>query len=632
MKDVFISYKAEEIDKATEVKLALEENGISCWMAPVSIPGGSSYAAEITQAIRGAKVFVLILSPKAQESKWVGKEVDMAINEGKLILPFMIEQCELLDDFRFYLTNVQYYEAYENKAQALEMLIRDIKKALGMQTEEASLEVEEVVAEPPKQVKEKTKKSIEKPKESKKSKKSGIKWLLAASVLLVFMGVMVGIFMQKEPDSVKIAGKEFLLSEESLTFRDATITDKDIENLKKMKTIRYLSFYECTFETENLYQAVNQVESSLTINECNLSDQDVEKFDFSNSEIFSITLDDNPELSNLSFLAGLEEGLSSLSVQNCSVKNPEVLSAFTNLSSLNIAGNGISDLSSLSDMTDLYALNLANNNLSTLENLKNLTNLQDIDVSGNQLQSLHGLESAIKLSTICVANNQIADLNGIANATLISKADFSNNTIADVSILQKSKDTLRELYLSGNPIGDTSALEDCTKFTILNINQTDIATIDFISNLSELQFLYAENNRISDMSAISNCSKLIKIDLSDNVIVDVVMPQFENDVTLLDLSHNQITTLNLSPHTYTHIMLYGNVIRDFSCFNELTGSYIYFDYHADIDYEALGESAFLGFKIFDCPLDQQVAIEKALGYGVEFTSEEEYFQNKSNSQ
>ena len=73
MKDVFISYKTEEKEEAGWVKSVLEENGISCWIAPACIPGGSSYAIEIPQAIKQAKVFVLILSSKAQSSQWISR-------------------------------------------------------------------------------------------------------------------------------------------------------------------------------------------------------------------------------------------------------------------------------------------------------------------------------------------------------------------------------------------------------------------------------------------------------------------------------------------------------------------------------------------------------------------------------
>ncbi len=130
MKEVFISYKAEEIEEASWVKSVLESNGISCWMAPSCIPGGSSYAMEIPNAIRSAKVFVLILSSRAQSSQWVSREVDLAINEGKVVLPFMLENCKLKDDFNFYLTNVQRYTAYENKVAAAEKMVNEIKALL----------------------------------------------------------------------------------------------------------------------------------------------------------------------------------------------------------------------------------------------------------------------------------------------------------------------------------------------------------------------------------------------------------------------------------------------------------------------------------------------------------------------
>ena len=141
-KDVFISYKAEEIEEASWVKSVLESNGITCWMAPSCIPGGSSYAVEIPQAIRQAKVFVLILSSKAQASQWVSRKVDLAINEGKVVLPFMLENCALRDDFNFYLTNVQRYAAYENKLAAAEKMVNEIKALIGYRATENDIKVE----------------------------------------------------------------------------------------------------------------------------------------------------------------------------------------------------------------------------------------------------------------------------------------------------------------------------------------------------------------------------------------------------------------------------------------------------------------------------------------------------------
>lgn len=127
MHDVFISYSSKDITQAENVRNILEQNGIPCWMAPRDIPGGSNYTKEIPVAIRGCQVFVLILSQNAQNSHWVLKEVDAAVNNSKVIIPYMIEDIELNDEFNFLLTGAQRYFAYQNEPEALENLISRAK-------------------------------------------------------------------------------------------------------------------------------------------------------------------------------------------------------------------------------------------------------------------------------------------------------------------------------------------------------------------------------------------------------------------------------------------------------------------------------------------------------------------------
>lgn len=130
MKEVFISYSSTDLTSAETVRNVLEKNALSCWMAPRDIPGGSNYTKEIPIAIRNCQVFVLILSKNAQSSHWVLKELDSAVNCGKVILPFMLEDCVLNDEFNFLLTGAQRYAAYQKKAEAMETLILRIKSIL----------------------------------------------------------------------------------------------------------------------------------------------------------------------------------------------------------------------------------------------------------------------------------------------------------------------------------------------------------------------------------------------------------------------------------------------------------------------------------------------------------------------
>ncbi len=130
MSYAFISYKTDDLEEALWVKDQLSARGIPCWMAPDSIPGGSSYAQEIPRAIRSCFAFILILSEATQESKFVPKEIDLAINLGKPILPFMIENFELRDDFNFYLSNVNRFPAYQSKERCINLIATRIDEIL----------------------------------------------------------------------------------------------------------------------------------------------------------------------------------------------------------------------------------------------------------------------------------------------------------------------------------------------------------------------------------------------------------------------------------------------------------------------------------------------------------------------
>lgn len=129
--DVFISYSSKEFDKARFVRDTLQKNGIDAWMAPESIPSGSNYTKEIPAAIKVCKVFLLILSANAQKSVWVPAETEQAFKHEKIILPFVIDKCEIADEFDFMLSRSQRIDAYEKKADALEKLVKRLQTLLG---------------------------------------------------------------------------------------------------------------------------------------------------------------------------------------------------------------------------------------------------------------------------------------------------------------------------------------------------------------------------------------------------------------------------------------------------------------------------------------------------------------------
>ena len=134
--DVFISYKSDEESYAKTVRKVLEDNGISCWMAPDSIPAGSNYMKQIPQAIDDCKVMIILISKKSQQSTWVKNEFSQAVTKHKTIIPYVIQDCPLEDEFQFSMSTMQQVYAWRDEEAALQRIVRDIRASLNEDEQE----------------------------------------------------------------------------------------------------------------------------------------------------------------------------------------------------------------------------------------------------------------------------------------------------------------------------------------------------------------------------------------------------------------------------------------------------------------------------------------------------------------
>lgn len=121
----FISYSSKDAAAALAFKNRISQ-AKPVWMAPFSIPVGSSYAHEIPRAIGEADAFILLLSENSVRSKWVEKELDNALRADIPILPVKLDTCELSPSFLFYLSNCQIIDASEDCAAAMERVLQTV--------------------------------------------------------------------------------------------------------------------------------------------------------------------------------------------------------------------------------------------------------------------------------------------------------------------------------------------------------------------------------------------------------------------------------------------------------------------------------------------------------------------------
>ena len=109
--DVFISYTTRDTAIADAVCHALEERHIRCWIAPRDVSAGLSWKAAIVGAIRNAQVMVLIFSGEVNSSKDVRREVDIAFEERRPIIPFRIENVAPSDELYYCIADRHWLDA-----------------------------------------------------------------------------------------------------------------------------------------------------------------------------------------------------------------------------------------------------------------------------------------------------------------------------------------------------------------------------------------------------------------------------------------------------------------------------------------------------------------------------------------
>lgn len=126
-KYIFVSYSSKDYDVAENIKSMLEDKGISCWMAPSSIPVGADYSEVIVDAIEGSSGVLLVLTENSQESKWVPKELDIAITADKSVFPVHMDSSKINKKIHFRITDSQVMEAHGDIDSIAEPLAKAIQ-------------------------------------------------------------------------------------------------------------------------------------------------------------------------------------------------------------------------------------------------------------------------------------------------------------------------------------------------------------------------------------------------------------------------------------------------------------------------------------------------------------------------
>jgi tetratricopeptide (TPR) repeat protein len=127
--DVFISYSREDQQQVLKLVEYLRGQGLAVWMDESDIHGATIWTKEIVEAIRACDLFILAISSHSTGSKNVVKELALASEREKIILPIYLEQCEIPETMEYQLAGIQNIALHTlDKAKAFEFVHQTIRR------------------------------------------------------------------------------------------------------------------------------------------------------------------------------------------------------------------------------------------------------------------------------------------------------------------------------------------------------------------------------------------------------------------------------------------------------------------------------------------------------------------------
>jgi hypothetical protein len=104
---VFLSYSRANGDRAAALARELEVLGHDVWRDTDDIRGGEAWRRSIVHGIRSADLVVLLLSEASSTSANVQRELDIADEEHRPVVPVLIEPAVMSDEMKYNLAGIQ---------------------------------------------------------------------------------------------------------------------------------------------------------------------------------------------------------------------------------------------------------------------------------------------------------------------------------------------------------------------------------------------------------------------------------------------------------------------------------------------------------------------------------------------
>src|SRR5215203_1601652 len=123
--EVFLSFSANNGRFASKLTGVLRSHGVPVWYSNTNIGGAQDWSDQITEALERCDWFAVVLSPQAEQSRWLKREVIYALGMDRYadrIIPVLYRPCNL-SKITFALKTIQHVDFRANHKQGFRDLL-----------------------------------------------------------------------------------------------------------------------------------------------------------------------------------------------------------------------------------------------------------------------------------------------------------------------------------------------------------------------------------------------------------------------------------------------------------------------------------------------------------------------------
>lgn len=130
--DIFISYSRKDSEIVESFCSNFVQAGYSVWIDRAGIESGATFKATIVQAIKDSRVIIFFSSNASNNSAWTAKEIAIAVENRKTIIPIRLDSTGYSDEVMFDMINKDYIDYSEPhlRASSMERLLANLSSIL----------------------------------------------------------------------------------------------------------------------------------------------------------------------------------------------------------------------------------------------------------------------------------------------------------------------------------------------------------------------------------------------------------------------------------------------------------------------------------------------------------------------